>query len=83
MKEKDFLKYVSADGYGNTISEDDIILRKHSVNFAMGDKNPFESVKFYIPPNTKGKCYADRNFSLIECFHKDQRTVSNITPSVF
>ena len=29
------------------ISEDDIVLKKFSVNFAFGDKNPFDQVKFY------------------------------------
>jgi hypothetical protein len=55
ITERDILKYVSMDGYGSTLNEDEIVIRKHTVNFAMGDKNPFERVKFYRPPNTKGK----------------------------
>lgn len=32
---------------GEDLKEEDIVLRQFKVNFAMGDKNPFERVKFY------------------------------------
>jgi hypothetical protein len=33
--------------HAKDFTEKDIVLRSFKVNFAMGDKNPFERVKFY------------------------------------
>jgi hypothetical protein len=45
--EKDIVNCASMSSDGISITEDDIVLRSFKVNFAMGDKNPFERVKFY------------------------------------
>lgn len=52
--EKDLVNYAVQDGYGEMITEDDIAVRKYSVNFAQGDKDPFDFVRFYNQPNYKG-----------------------------
>jgi len=46
VKEKDVVN-CAEDTNGIRLTEDDIVIRKFKVNFAMGDKNPFERVKFY------------------------------------
>jgi len=51
--------------------EEDISLRKYTLNFAQGERSPFDCVKFYTPP------YFERA-DLI-----DRRSVSLITPSIF
>ena len=69
--ERDIVAHASKDSDGVDLKEDDIILRSFKVNHAFGDKNPFEKVKFY-----KSKSYN-------ECYYKDMRTVSAITPNTF
>ena len=53
------------------LKEEDISLRKYTLNFAQGEKSPFENVKFYTPPNMDKADYCDK------------RNVSLITPSIF
>lgn len=55
LSEKDVVNCQSTSSQGISISEQDIVLRKFGVNYAFGDKNPFEKVKFYLPPNDKSK----------------------------
>lgn len=71
ITEKDIVHYASQDGYGNDLREEDIALRKYSLNFAQGDKSPLECVKFYKSPNFD------------EAQILPQQQVSLITPSVF
>jgi hypothetical protein len=47
FSEKDIVNCSSLSSDGIELTEDDIVLRSFKVNFAMGDKNPFERVKFY------------------------------------
>ena len=69
--EKDIIKCASQDSSGLVLQEEDIALRKYSLNFAQGDKSPFDFVKFYSSPN----------FDKAELI--DRRSVSLITPSCF
>ncbi len=46
-------------------------MRKYTLNFAQGERSPFECVKFYTPPNFEHADYIDR------------RSVSLITPTIF
>lgn len=69
--EKDIIAWAQQDGYGLELREEDIALRKYTLNFAQGEKSPFECVKFYQAPNFDSADYID------------QRNVSMITPSVF
>jgi hypothetical protein len=69
--ERDIVAFASKDSDGIDLKEEAIVLRSFKVNHAFGDKNPFERVKFY-----KSKAYD-------ECYHKDMRTVSAITPNTF
>jgi deoxynucleoside triphosphate triphosphohydrolase SAMHD1 len=71
IQEKDIIQYASQDGYGLELNEEDIALRKYSLNFAQGDKSPLDCVKFYKSPNFD-------QAGLI-----DPKQVSLITPSVF
>ena len=59
------------DGDGRQLKEEDISLRKYTLNFAQGEKSPFDCVKFYTPPHFDVANYIDR------------RSVSLITPSIF
>lgn len=58
------------------------MVKVFSANFAFGDKNPFNSVKFYNGNNYKGKRYLLIIFYL-DCHYKSMKEVSTITPSVF
>ena len=53
------------------LREEDISLRKYSLNFAQGEKSPFDCVKFYTAPNFQQADFIDR------------RSVSLITPTIF
>jgi hypothetical protein len=54
LSEKDVVNCQSTES-GVSITVNDIVLRKFGVNYAFGDKNPFEKVKFYLPPNDKSR----------------------------
>jgi hypothetical protein len=71
FSEKDIVAFASQDGSGLELREEDISLRKYSLNFAQGDKSPLECVQFYKSPN----------FEHAQLM--DTRHVSLITPSVF
>lgn len=71
ITEKDIVAFAGQDGSGLDLREEDIALRKYSLNFAQGDKSPLDCVKFYKAPN-----FNDADFI-------DRRQVSLITPSVF
>jgi HD superfamily phosphohydrolase len=71
LTEKDVVACAQQDGYGLTLREEDIALRKYKLNFAQGDKSPFDNVKFYRAPNFE-------KASLV-----DQYSVSMITPKNF
>lgn len=81
--EKDIVNYASSDSYGNIIKEEDIAVRKFTINFAQGNKSPFDFVKFYTTPNYKSKnqkLYYNPN---LDCFFADKNQVSLITPTEF
>lgn len=46
---KDIVAYAAQESLGE-LHEEDLIIRKYSVNFAQGDKDPFDNVLFYNPP---------------------------------
>lgn len=71
ITEKDIVDFARQDGYGLELRESDIALRKYKLNFAQGDKSPFQNVKFYHAPDFEHAEYVD------------QRSVSLITPSIF
>ena len=71
ITEKDVIACAKQDGYGLVLREEDIALRKYKLNFAQGDKSPFENVKFYHSPQFDKADYVD------------QHSVSLITPSIF
>ena len=71
ISEKDIVAYACQDSAGLELREEDIALRKYSLNFAQGDKSPFDNVKFYRAPN----------FDEAKPINREQ--VSLITPSVF
>jgi hypothetical protein len=66
------------------LTEEDISLRKYTVNFAQGDKDPFEFVKFYNPPKLESR-YNDNlcDQTFLASFLMDRKTVSLITPNIF
>ena len=49
--EKNICDFAKQNGYGLDLKEEDIALRKYSVNFCQGDQDPFEFVRFYNPQN--------------------------------
>ena len=67
---------------GEDLKEEDIVLRQFKVNFAMGDKNPFERVKFYHSNQYDCKIL-DIQITLLDCTPIDMNTVSAITPTIF
>ena len=71
LTEKDIVDFATQDSDGTVLKEEDISLRKYTLNFAQGEKSPFECVKFYASPNFEYAGYIDR------------RSVSLITPSIF
>ena len=71
VTEKDIVACASQDSDGTQLREEDISLRKYTLNFAQGEKSPFECVKFYTAPNFEHAAYIDR------------KSVSLITPSIF
>ena len=71
VTEKDIIACAKQDSDGTTLREEDISLRKYTLNFAQGEKSPFDCVKFYQAPNFDYASYIDR------------RSVSLITPSIF
>lgn len=71
VTEKDIIACARQGSDGITLREEDISLRKYTLNFAQGEKSPFDCVKFYQAPNFDYASYIDR------------RSVSLITPSIF
>ena len=71
VTEKDIIACATQESDGTVLLEEDISLRKYTLNFAQGERSPFDCVKFYTPP------YFERA-DLI-----DRRSVSLITPSIF
>jgi hypothetical protein len=71
ITEKDIVDCASQDSSGLVLKEEDISLRKYSLNFAQGELSPFDCVKFYSAPKFDTADYIDR------------RSVSLITPTVF
>jgi len=71
VTEKDIVDCAKQDSDGTTLREEDISLRKYTLNFAQGERSPFDCVKFYSSPNFDHATYIDR------------RSVSLITPSIF
>ena len=59
FSEKDVVKCSSQMSDGLELKEDDIVLRSFKVNFAMGDKNPFERVKFYHSNHYDCNCFVN------------------------
>ncbi len=53
--EADIIKYAAVDGYGNSLKEEDISVRRYTINYAQKEKSPFDAVKFYNPPKINGK----------------------------
>lgn len=60
VTEKDVIAFAHQDGYGAELNEEDIALRKYTLNFAQGEKSPFECVKFYDSPHFDKAFYLDR-----------------------
>lgn len=59
ITEKDVVACAQQDGYGLELREEDIALRKYKLNFAQGDKSPFQNVKFYRPPDFTHASFVD------------------------
>ena len=55
--EQDIVNYACADDNGYTLRVEDIAVRRYTINYAQGEKSPFDCVKFYNPPR-----YSSKNF---------------------
>ena len=71
ITEKQIAEYATQDSSGLVLREEDLALRKYSLNFAQGDRSPYEVVKFYLAPEFD-------KASLI-----DAKEVTLITPNLF